>query len=76
MASCSGIFRKEVVEAMHLEIHRRYIVHCAKKRQSKARLREVMKMLHTQLLRDITDLEGAFKRDYNQLRRNCVVLNK
>ena len=35
-----------------------------------------MRMSHAQLARDARDLEDAFKRDYNQLRRKCVVLDK
>lgn len=35
-----------------------------------------MRMSHAQLACDARDLEDAFKRDYNQLRRKCVVLDE
>lgn len=35
-----------------------------------------MRMPCAQLARNVSDLEDAFKRDNNQLRRNCAVLDQ
>lgn len=48
----------------------------AKKRQLGEHQREEMGISCAQLARDVSDLEGAFKRDCNELRRNYVMLDQ
>ena len=35
-----------------------------------------MRMSCTQLACDINDMEGVYKRDYNELRRTCTALHR